>query len=94
MLNTMQCLQEALIPEAQGISEITTCEQLDDYAFSTHPKCYIDNGFCTLPPSDWEEVVKIVGIKTMFGSWNAIKIEAEMAVDCGALYLFLVSQGV
>jgi len=94
MLNTMQCLQEALIPEAQGISEITTCEQLDDYAFSTHPKCYIDNGFCTLPPSDWEEVVKIVGIKTMFGSWNAIKIEAEMAADCGALYLFLVSKGV
>ncbi|KAF8336221.1 hypothetical protein F5887DRAFT_987718 [Amanita rubescens] len=60
ILDTMQCLQEALIPEAQGISEIMTCEQLDDYAFSTHPKCYIDNGFCTLPPSDWEEVVKII----------------------------------
>ncbi len=90
----MQCLQEALVSEAEGISEITTCEQLDDYAFSTHPKCFIDNGICTLPPSDLEEVVKIIGIKTMLGSWNAIKVEAETTAGCWALYLFLVSQGV
>lgn len=93
MLNTMQCLQEALFPEAEGTSDITTCEQLENYAFSTHPKCYIDNGFCTLPPSDWEKVVEIVGFTTMFGSWNAIKTEAETAAGCGSLYLFLFSQG-
>ena len=25
----------------------TTCDQLETFAFQSHPKCYIDNGFCT-----------------------------------------------
>ena len=25
----------------------TTCNQLETFAFESHPKCYIDNGFCT-----------------------------------------------
>ena len=24
----------------------TTCDQLKDFAFNSHPKCYVDNGFC------------------------------------------------
>uniref|UniRef100_A0A1X7V8S5 VWFA domain-containing protein n=1 Tax=Amphimedon queenslandica TaxID=400682 RepID=A0A1X7V8S5_AMPQE len=27
--------------------ESTTCDQLKTFAFDSHPKCYIDNGFCT-----------------------------------------------
>ena len=66
MLDTMQCLQRALVPEAEGTPQaanIATCAELEDYTFSTHPACYIDNGFCELPVSDWEEVVRIVGLK-------------------------------
>ena len=24
-----------------------TCDELEIYAFSTHPTCYVENGFCT-----------------------------------------------
>ena len=96
VLDTMQCLQRALVPEAEGAPQaanIATCAELENYAFSTHPACYIDNGLCQLPVSDWEELVRIVGMKTAFGSWEAIKAEAKVGVGCGELYLFLLSQG-
>ena len=28
-------------------SDSTTCEELEDFAFGSHPQCYVDNGFCT-----------------------------------------------
>ena len=96
VLDTMQCLQRALVPEAEGAPQaanITTCAELDDYALSTHPACYIDNGFCELPVSDWEELVRIIGLKTAFGSWEAIKTEAEVGKGCEELYQFLLSKG-
>ena len=91
VLDTMQCLQRALVPEVEERANIATCAELKDYAFSTHPTCYIDNGFCELPDSDWEEVVKIVGMRTALGSWRSIKTEAEVGVGCGESY-FLLSQ--
>ena len=96
MLDTMQCLQRALVPEAEGAPQaasLATCAELEDYAFSTHPACYIDNGFCELPGSDWQELVRVIGIKTALGSWEAIMTEAKIGKDCGELYLFLLSQG-
>lgn len=96
VLDTMQCLERALVPEAEGAPQavnITTCDQLEKYALSTHPACYIDNGLCTLPPSDWEELLKVIGIKTAFGSWGVVETEAKTAKGCGELYLFLLKQG-
>jgi hypothetical protein len=93
VLDTMQCLQRALVPEVEGAAvNNTTCTELEDYALSTHPACYIDNGFCELPVSDLEQVVRIVGLKTAFGSWETIKTEATIGKGCGKLYLFLVTQ--
>lgn len=89
---TMLCLQRALVPYATG-AESTTCSALKDYAFGTHPSCYIDSGVCTLPPSDWPIIVNTVGLSDLFNSWNAFKATMETAGVCGAFYAWLIDSG-
>ncbi|CZS93101.1 hypothetical protein WAI453_000836 [Rhynchosporium graminicola] len=56
--NTMHCLQLALI---NIIKCDSTCDTAGNAAFDSHPKCYVDSGFCDLPVMDWYQVVKTVG---------------------------------
>jgi hypothetical protein len=56
--STMHCLQLALL---QAIQCDSTCDTAGTAAFNSHPKCYIDSGFCGLPIKDWWQVVKTVG---------------------------------
>lgn len=83
MLNTMKCLQDTLIPEATGDADaVKTCDELKDKAFNSHAPCYLKNGLCSLPPSDWEVIVSIVGLQTLFSSWDAEKATLEAAGGC------------
>lgn len=52
-LNTRLCLQEALVPL---VDESPTCQFIENFAFDTHPSCYADSGFCSLPFSDWIKI--------------------------------------
>lgn len=90
--NTMLCLQRALVPYATG-AKSTSCSALKDYAFGTHPACYIDNGVCTLPPTDWYIIVNTVGFSDLFSSWDALKATMETAGVCGAFYEWLIQGG-
>ncbi|TFK50704.1 hypothetical protein OE88DRAFT_287234 [Heliocybe sulcata] len=87
MLNTMHCLQTALVPEATGEVQMT-CQELLDTAFDTHAGCYIGSGLCTLNPKDWVAIVDIVRIGTLFGSWDAVKETFEAAGDCAEFIAF------
>ncbi|CAK5266083.1 unnamed protein product, partial [Mycena citricolor] len=93
MVNTMHCLQEALVPEATGSANSSTdCSALEDRAFSTHAPCYIKNGLCTLPPIDWDEIIDVVGVQTLFNSWDALKASLAAGVDCLEFYGHLVAR--
>ncbi|EDR13584.1 uncharacterized protein LACBIDRAFT_308677 [Laccaria bicolor S238N-H82] len=85
----MHCLQAALVPEATGEGE-TTCNALADKAFATHATCYVNNGLCELFPTDWVEIVTIVGW-TLFESWDATsKSSFQAAGDCPALTAWIL----
>jgi hypothetical protein len=43
------CLQERL---AERVTADATCDEVWDAGFSTHAGCYLDSGFCALPPAD------------------------------------------
>ncbi|KIL63796.1 hypothetical protein M378DRAFT_649865 [Amanita muscaria Koide BX008] len=91
MVDAMHCLQLALVPEATGESKtVQACDELKDYAFSTHPKCYVDNGFCTLPPTDWAGIVEIIGVSAVL---SGLKQELQTAADCAGLYAYLLTTG-
>lgn len=53
----MHCLQLAL---RDAINCDSTCNQVKDAAFDSHPTCYVNNGFCDLPAEDWWQLIKTV----------------------------------
>ena len=40
------CLMKAILTSDVYIN-VGTCEDLKNFAFDSHPKCYVDNGFCS-----------------------------------------------
>jgi hypothetical protein len=60
---TLVCLQETLHDE---IDATTSCADVRTLAFDSHPACYVDNGFCRLPWSDWLLVVATVDGRDWF----------------------------
>ncbi|KAF8130593.1 hypothetical protein EV363DRAFT_214587 [Boletus edulis] len=76
MINTMHCLQLALVGDAiDATPPASDCQALRDQAFASHAGCYISNGFCTLGVQVWTAVLEIVDIKTLFSSWGAVQID-------------------
>jgi hypothetical protein len=92
MVNVMLCLQRDLVPYALGAAQgFSDCQALKTFAFSTHPVCYVGSGLCTLPVTDWEVIVeKIVGVTTLFDSWDAFKATIEAAAGCAEFYSWFV----
>lgn len=54
MWSTMTCLQNYLIPIANG-QKTATCTEIHSFAFASHSVCYTQPGssICDLPFSDW-----------------------------------------
>ncbi|KIK03692.1 hypothetical protein K443DRAFT_676526 [Laccaria amethystina LaAM-08-1] len=92
MLDTMQCLQNALVSEATGAVNMT-CQKLEEKAFASHPRCYLSSGLCELPMLDWLEIVKVVQLETLFQNWDAFKGTVEAAEGCLEFYAVLLHIG-
>ncbi|KAJ7189560.1 hypothetical protein GGX14DRAFT_484836 [Mycena pura] len=93
MLTTMHCLQVALVPDAVGaMGAAANCIALEHKGFATHADCYVHSGICKLPPSDWEAVLNIVDIKTLFDSWDALRETLTVGTECLELYAFLAER--
>lgn len=93
MINTMHCLQLALVGNAiDATPPAVDCQALKDQAFASHSGCYTSNGFCALGVQAWAAVLEIVDIKTLFSSWDAFKATVETAEDCAAFYAYMVER--
>lgn len=57
--NVRRCLQQALGPTIGNY--VYSCAGRKATAFDTHVQCYVDNGFCNLPLSDYLKIVQVVG---------------------------------
>lgn len=51
------CLMQALEADA---SDALSCRDLQQLAFDSHPGCYIEAGFCSLPITDWILILNTV----------------------------------
>ncbi|KAG5643928.1 hypothetical protein DXG03_009336 [Asterophora parasitica] len=90
MLDTMQCLQRELVPEATSTVGVT-CTSLEKKAFASHAHCYVDSGLCALPPSDWAAIVAIVEFKTLFKSLDSFIATLKAGNGCLKAYLWFLA---
>lgn len=56
------CLQQALVADDNCES---SCTAIWNDAFNSHAACYVNNGLCDLPPSDWVALAEVVGLPTL-----------------------------
>jgi len=92
MVDTMQCLQETLVHEgAMDVLHVGDgdCGLLKDIAFDSHSRCYVSSGLCELHTRDWVAILRIVEIKTLFGSVAALKETLQSTARCGSLWWHL-----
>lgn len=57
MKRTRACLMNYI---EDNVPEDATCSETTNLALSSHAQCYVDNGFCDLPPSDWLQVLNTI----------------------------------
>lgn len=55
--STLICLQEALV---SLLNQTISCNAILQYAFSTHPQCYVQSGVCNLPVHDLLAIEHII----------------------------------
>ena len=82
----MLCLQDSLVPEAMTTSTVLDCDELRQRALSTHAKCYVENGLCSLSPRDWYLIVRTVGIKPIISSLEGFTQTLEAGCLCLGWY--------
>lgn len=88
MIDTMHCLQLAIVPDAiNATPPAMDCQALKDQAFASHPRCYIDNGFCTLGAQNQAAVMEILGSASV-STWDAFKATVEITAGCMEKGLF------
>ncbi|XP_019856292.1 PREDICTED: uncharacterized protein LOC109584838 [Amphimedon queenslandica] len=62
------CLETALV-NSTVYRNNATCEDIKDYAFKTHPQCYLDAGFCSVildSPTNLYCLYKVFDVKDFF----------------------------
>ena len=75
---TLVCLQEKL---HERIDSTTSCEDVRTIAFDSHPECYVDSGFCSLPLTDWFAVASTIDGKDWV-SQDALRQVTKTAHEC------------
>lgn len=59
-LGVRVCLQKVLQKKYIDQNPKASCEQIRNFAFDSHPTCYLDEGVCKLGLSDWIGIYKVV----------------------------------
>lgn len=59
-----RCLKVALY--TSGVYKYHDCDRIREAAFASHPKCYVDNGFCEIATKNIRALKKTLDVKDMF----------------------------
>lgn len=78
IFGTMHCLQTAMVPVLQPCT--ATCSSFQAAAFDSHPRCYVDNGFCGLQCPDILAV--LITVNTDLVSFQSLRQVAQTAGLC------------
>ena len=82
--DVLVCLQQTL---HDAIDAETSCEDIRTIAFDSHPACYVDAGFCTLPLGDVWQVVRTVEASDWL-NLDAARQVVRTAAQCSRSHAF------
>ncbi|MCA9673731.1 MAG: hypothetical protein H6709_00160 [Kofleriaceae bacterium] len=80
--DVLVCLQHDL---RDAIDATTSCDDIWQTAFDSHPACYVDAGFCTLSIWDIAQVVRTIDVRDWVSA-DAARQVVTTAARCGAGY--------
>ncbi|EPS35489.1 hypothetical protein H072_11086 [Dactylellina haptotyla CBS 200.50] len=82
IFKTMNCLQKALVPK---LTCGETCDSIGEFAFNSHPGCYIEAGVCGLVLTNPKDIGQLIAVvwKDVFSSWKAGVQGIDTVVGCG-----------
>ena len=78
----MKCLQQVF---RDSIGCETTCSHANDVAFASHPVCYDENGFCSIPFED--KIQLILTVNTNLLGWQPLLQATDTGVGCVAAFV-------
>lgn len=87
IFDTMLCLQKAMVPVLKPCT--ASCASFSQAAFNSHPKCYVDSGFCGLQCPDI--LATMITVNTDLVSLESVKQVAATAGGCVANLLQTLS---
>merc|ERR1719510_866178 len=87
--STLNCLQRSLVPVLSDDPASTSCPDIQQMAFDSHPKCYTGDGtknpsepsICLLPVTKWTCVVGTIDLWDLVDPLG-LKQAAEVAAIC------------
>lgn len=81
--NTLNCLQDVLIPSLTMVSQISDCQKVTEFAFNSHSRCYTQPGqsICDLPKSDWL-IIGTIPDALDIGTYSGLRQIKEILVTC------------
>lgn len=85
--DVLVCLQDEL---RASIDVDTSCPEIRTIAFDSHPGCYVEAGFCTLPFSDLLRVVATVDASDWLSA-DAARQVVTTAARCSRSHAFWMS---
>ncbi|KAF0400566.1 subtilisin-like serine protease precursor [Gigaspora margarita] len=85
----MICLQKSLVLSYRN--DKTTCQEINNIAFSSYASCYVNSGVCLLPPADWDLILHTINCEDLFLGPASMQVLSTIA-KCVKLYAFLVKK--
>lgn len=90
MTNTVYCLQLNLVSLYEN--DNTTCSEISNHAFNTHALCYVTQGLCFLPPTDWIILFETIGIQNLIEIRPALKVGGIPIVIMNTIQVYNTNQ--
>ena len=75
---TRECLMWELLPL---LTPLTTCEQIKSRAIESHPKCYIESGFCDIFYENFFAILRFINIFDMLTNYPLTQV-AQVLWTC------------
>ena len=79
--DTLVCLKQGLIPDAENDAEDESCTQISSNALNSHVKCFVEHGFCSLAFSMHNPFQDAQFLKSLMRVYDVEDLESLISIE-------------